>query len=76
MSQSNLATTEDERAGTPHDDTPRLEPWLVMSLLAIVPMIVAFAIPKTFVLYTAAISGILLVVGLAMLVVQERRRRS
>jgi hypothetical protein len=92
MSQSNLATAENELAATPpaqgatpplgthqphvgDDDAPRLEPWLVVSLLAIVPMIVAFAIPKAFVLYTAAISGILLVVGLAMLVVQERRRR-
>jgi hypothetical protein len=38
-------------------------------------MLVAFAIPKPLVVYTAAISGILLVIGLAMLIVQERRRR-
>jgi hypothetical protein len=55
-------------------DAPRLEPWLLVSLLAIAPMIVAFAIPKALVVFAAAISGILLVVGLAMLVVQERRR--
>jgi hypothetical protein len=58
-----------------HHDAPKLEPWLVVSLLAILPMLVAFAIPKPLVVYTAAISGILLVIGLAMLIVQERRRR-
>jgi hypothetical protein len=58
----------------PHEEAPRLEPWLGVSLLAIVPMLVAFVIPKEHVVFAAAISGILLVVGLAMLVVQERRR--
>ena len=57
-----------------HHDAPRLEPWLVVSLLAIIPMLVAFVIPKSHVVFVAAISGILLVVGLAMLVVQERKR--
>jgi hypothetical protein len=59
---------------TTGDQAPRLEPWLSVSLLAIVPMLVAFLIPKEHVIFAAAISGILLVVGLAMLVVQERKR--
>lgn len=68
-------TTRDS-SGSTHEnhDAPRLEPWLVVALLAIIPMLVAFAIPKTHVVFAAAISGILLVVGLAMLVVQERKR--
>jgi hypothetical protein len=63
----------DSRTAETHE-APRLEPWLVVSLLAIVPMIVAFAIPKSLVIFAAAVSGILLVVGLAMLVAQERRK--
>lgn len=84
MSQSELVTENGTRsranaAAEPlgntndHHDAPRLEPWLVVSLLAIVPMLVAFAIPKSLVIFAAAISGILLVVGLGMLVSQERR---
>ena len=59
-----------------HSDAgaPKLEPWLVVSLLAIVPMVIALVIPNELVLYLAVISGILLVIGVAMLVVQERRR--
>ena len=86
MSQSELVTenrtrrrtdADGDSLGTTHDhhDAPRLEPWLVVSLLAIVPMLVAFAIPKSRVIFAAAISAILLVVGLGMLVVQERARR-
>ena len=74
-SQGRGEATRDS-SGSPHDhhDAPRLEPWLVVALLAIIPMLLAFAIPKSLVIFAAAISGILLVIGLAMLVVQERRR--
>ena len=79
MSRSELASRDHDgerdavnSLGT--DEAPRLEPWLGVSLLAIVPMLVAFIIPKEHVVFAAAISGILLIVGLAMLVVQERRR--
>jgi hypothetical protein len=36
---------------------------------------VAFALPKEHVPFAAAISGILLAIGVGMLIVQERRRR-
>lgn len=55
-------------------EAPRLEPWLGVSLLAIVPMIVAFAIPKEYVLHAAAVSGVVFIVGLVMMVLQERNR--
>lgn len=58
-----------------HHAAPRLEPWLGVCLLAIVPMVVAFFIPKSLVVFAAAISGILLLAGVGMLIVQERRRR-
>lgn len=86
MSRSEL-TSEERAAGgdageslgsttavTRRDDAPRLEPWLGVSLLAIVPMLVAFVIPTEHVKFAAAIAGILLVIGLGMLVVQERRQ--
>lgn len=59
---------------TQSHDEPRLEPWLIVSLLAIIPMMVALMVPKDFVLHLASIAAILLVVGIAMLVVRERRR--
>jgi uncharacterized membrane protein YadS len=68
------ATRDSSGSTHDHHDAPRLEPWLVVALLAIIPMLVAFAIPKSLVVFAAAISGILLLIGLAMLVVQERRR--
>jgi hypothetical protein len=85
MSRTDLSTTDHD---TDHDDAaslgtvpdidsdhaPRLEPWLGISLLAVVPMLAAFLIPKEHIVFAAAISGILLIVGIAMLVVQERRR--
>jgi hypothetical protein len=85
MSQSELAQEERRREEAPrgslgdyrppveYHEAPRLEPWLVVSLLAVIPMIVAFAIPKAMVIYAAAISGILLVTGVGMLIAQERK---
>lgn len=57
-------------------EVPRLEPWLVVMLIAIVPMLAALALPRELVLHLATIAGMLFVIGGAMLFVQERRRRS
>lgn len=56
-------------------DVPRLEPWLVLMLIAIVPMLAALALPRDLVPHLATIAGMLFVIGAAMLFVQERRRR-
>ena len=64
-------TRGDEGLGT---NIPRLEPWLVVMLIAIVPMLAALALPREFVMHLATIAGMLFVVGAAMLFVQERRR--
>ena len=65
--------------GEPNDalpgDAPRLEPWLAVMLIAIVPMLAAHAVSRDLVMYLAAISGILFAVGIVMLIVQERRKR-
>lgn len=65
-------TRQDDGLGA---DVPRLEPWLVVMLIAIVPMLAALALPRELVTHLAAIAGMLFVIGAAMLVVQERRRR-
>jgi hypothetical protein len=43
-------------------------------LLAILPMLVALAVPNELVLHLAAIAGSLFAAGVAMLIVQERRK--
>jgi len=55
-------------------DTPRLERWLAVMLLAIVPMVAALLLPRHLVLHLAGIAALLFATGLVMLVVQERRR--
>ena len=69
---SNEDTRRDDSLGP---DVPRLEPWLVVMLIAIVPMLAALALPRELVTHLAAIAGMLFIVGAAMLFVQERRRR-
>ena len=63
-----------ERDTSSDVDTPRLEPWLAVMLIAIVPMIAALLLPRDFVLHLAGIAAMLFATGLVMLVVQERRR--
>lgn len=72
MSDPNSITEPNDR---PAADTPRLEPWLIVMLLAILPMLIALAVPNELVLHLAGIAGILFAAGVAMLVVQERRKR-
>jgi purine-cytosine permease-like protein len=55
-------------------EAPRLEPWLIVMLLAIVPMLVA-VVSRDLVMHLGAISVILFVAAIGMLVVQERRSR-
>ena len=70
-----MSTEETRRDDGLGADVPRLEPWLVVMLIAIVPMLAALALPRELVMHLATIAGMLFVVGAAMLFVQERRRR-
>ena len=72
MTNPNTTDEHNEIGGA---ETPRLEPWLSVMLLAILPMLAALAVSRELVLHFAAISGILFTAGLAMLIVQERRKR-
>lgn len=56
------------------DDVPRMEPWLWVVLSATVPVMLAFLLPRSALLGSFAASGILVVAGILMLVVQERRK--
>lgn len=70
-----MSTEETRRDKGLGADIPRLEPWLVVMLIAIIPMLAALALPRELVVHLATIAGMLFVVGAAMLFVQERRRR-
>jgi len=63
-----------ERASS-NAEAPRLEPWLAVMLLAIVPMAAALVLPRELVMHLAAVAGMLFTTGFVMLVVQERRKR-
>ena len=69
-----MSETEMNRDGELGTDAPRLDPWLVVMLLAIVPMLAALVV-RDLVMHLATISGILFAAGVAMLFAQERRRR-
>jgi len=70
-----MSTEETRRDDALGADVPRFEPWLVMMIMAIVPMLAALALPRELVAHLATIAGMLFVIGAAMLFVQERRRR-
>ena len=70
MSNANL--NQDETLGA---EAPRLEPWLAVMLVAIVPMLAALLLSRELVFHLASVSAILFVAAIGMLIVQERRKR-
>ena len=64
-----------ERGTGSNAEAPRLEPWLAVMLLAIVPMVAALVLPRELVMHLATVAGMLFTTGIVMLVVQERRKR-
>ena len=69
-----MSNTEIARDSSYDADSPRLDPWLTVLLLSVVPMLAALA-ARELVYHMAAISAILFGAGTAMLLVQDRRRR-
>ncbi len=51
-----------------------IEPWLGVSFLALLPLIVAFYVPAAWQPYLFVAGGLLLVVGTVLLIRQERRK--
>ena len=56
------------------DRHPSIEPWLRMSFLALVPLILAFYLARDWQPYLFGAGGLLLVASAVMLVRQERRK--
>ena len=56
------------------DRHPTIEPWLRVSFLALLPLVLAFYLPKAWQAYLFVAGGLLLVASAAMLVRQERRK--
>ena len=70
MSNTNFQQDENAR-----NEVPRLEPWLGVMLLAIVPMLAALLLSRELVLHLASVSAILFAAAVGMLIVQERKNR-
>jgi hypothetical protein len=57
-------------------EAPSFEPWLRVALAAFVPSLAAFFLPSALHLPAFVVAGLMVVVALGMLVVQERRYRT
>jgi hypothetical protein len=58
------------------DRHPSIEPWLRISLVGLVPLILAFYLAEEWKPYLFVAGALLLVAGAVMLVRQERRKRT
>lgn len=56
------------------DDMPRVEPWLVVAALSLVPLAVAIFVPPAMQLALWIAGAALLVIGVAMGAMRRRRR--
>lgn len=54
--------------------TPRFEPWFKVVLAAFVPMMAAFVLPRAAMIPMFVITGVLMVTGLVMLIMHERKK--
>ena len=71
---SNTIIPESQRAaGDQSEARTGIEPWLSVSFLALLPLIVAFYVPEAWQPYLFVAGGLLLVVGTVLLIRQERR---
>jgi undecaprenyl pyrophosphate phosphatase UppP len=70
-----MSNDAEERGARSNAEAPRLEPWLAVMLVAIVPMVAALVLPRDLVMHLAVVAGMFFTTGIVMLVVQERRKR-
>jgi hypothetical protein len=55
-------------------DSPRIEPWFKVLLGAFAPMAGAFILPRAAMVPMFVVTGVLIVTGLVMLVMHERKK--
>ena len=63
--------TRDEEIERHH---PTMEPWLRVSFIALLPLVLAFYLAEEWQMYLFVAGGLLLLAGAVMLVRQERRK--
>ena len=73
MSNTIMPETRSQR-DEEFDRHPSIEPWLRVSFLALVPLILAFYLAREWQPYLFVAGGLLLVASAVMLVRQERRK--
>ena len=69
MADINTTTTE-------HHEVPSFEPWLRVMTAALIPIVLAFVLPRSFILFLFAAAGVLLVAGLVMWIKHERAAKA
>jgi undecaprenyl pyrophosphate phosphatase UppP len=74
MAPENLVTEMNATERAAEQETPRLEPWFKVVLAAFVPMIAAFVLPRAAMVPMFVITGVLMVTGLVMLIMHERKK--
>ena len=67
----NSSKTQEIAEQTP----PRMEPWFKVMIGAFVPMAGAFVLPSAAMIPMLVITGVLMLVGFAMLINHERKQR-
>jgi xanthine/uracil/vitamin C permease (AzgA family) len=68
VTETNATERETER------ETPRLEPWFKVVLSAFVPMLAAFVLPRAAMIPMFVITGVLMLAGFVMLIMQELKK--
>ena len=76
MSNSTDTETDTRARANVEQEATRVEPWLIVSFLALIPFALAFYLPTEWQPYLFVAGGLLGVAGGAMLVRQERRKSS
>jgi hypothetical protein len=72
---SNTIIPESQRTADDQSEAHTgIEPWLSVSFLALVPLIIAFYVPAAWQPYLFAAGGLLLAAGTVLLIRQERGR--
>jgi hypothetical protein len=73
---SNTIIPESQPSSDDQTSSHAVEPWLGVSFLALLPLIVAFYVPEEWQTYLFVAGGLLLVVGTVLLIRQERGKRA
>ena len=62
-----------DRTPPHHNDIPSFEPWLGVMLAAFIPIVLAFIVPRSLMIYLFGAAGVIGVTSLVMFIQHERK---